>query len=120
MQEMTVWTLLFAFLTAVSPEAAAGAVCGGLFFWSLSPEIPISTRIALAIASIGMGYGAGLAALRSEDWTSWAWVVSGLVASMIHVAIVSLRGIVKTGSPLPPWLVAILDMIPWRNRRGDQ
>lgn len=120
MNETFSWALLLSLLGTVSPEAAAGAVCGGLFFWSLNPEIPLSTRLALALASIGMGYGAGLAALRSEDWVGWAWVVSGLVASLIHVAIVSVRGIVKTGSPLPPWLEAMLDMIPWRNRRGDQ
>lgn len=120
MNEITLWTLLVAGLGAISPEAAAGAVCGGLFFWSLSPEIPLSTRVALALASIGMGYGAGLAALGSENWTSWAWVASGLVASMIHIAIVSLRAFVKGDSPMPPWLVAILDLLPWRNRRGDQ
>lgn len=120
MNETISWALLLALLGSISPEAAAGAVCGGLFFWSLSPEIPLSTRAVLAVASIGMGYGAGLAVLRSDEWLGWAWVVSGLVASLIYAVIVSVRGMVKTGSPLPPWLVAILDIIPWRNRRGDQ
>lgn len=104
-------------LGAVQPEAAAGAVCGGLFFWSLSPEIPVSTRFWLAVASIGFGYGMALPAVRTDS--GWAWILAGLGASMAHVVIVALRAMVKTGSPLPPWLQAIVDALPWKKTRGE-
>lgn len=114
---VSIWSVLIAALGAIHPEAGAGAVCGGLFFWSLSPEIPISSRIWLLIASVGIGYGIGLPAARSADYSGWAWVTAGFGASMAHVIIVSLRGVVKTGSPLPPWFMAMLDALPWRRNR---
>lgn len=119
MNEVTIWAVFVAVIGVVNPEAAAGAVCGSLFFWSLSPEIPISQRILLAIASIGFGYGIALPAARSEEWSAWTWIVAGGAASMAHVVIVSLREMVKGGSPLPPWLVAIFDLLPWRKNRGE-
>lgn len=117
---VTLWSLALAVLGAIHPEAAAGAVCGGLFFWSLSPEIPVSSRVMLLIASVGIGYGIGLPAARSTDYSGWAWVASGFGASMAHVMIVSMRSMVKTGSPLPPWLTAILDALPWRRNRENR
>lgn len=119
MNELTAWAILVAFLGAVNPEAAAGAVCGGLFFWSLSPEIPVGQRCLLAIASIGLGYGIALPAARSPDWSSWTWIFAGGAAALIHVVIVSLRGMFKNNTPVPPWLQAVLDLLPWRNNRGE-
>lgn len=114
----TLWSLMVLVANAISPEAAAGAVCGGIFFWSLSPEIPLYTRFCLAVASIGIGYGIGLPAARSDSWSGFAWAFAGLGASLAHVMIVSLRSTVKGGSPLPPWLLAIIDLLPWKRTRA--
>lgn len=103
-------------LSAVQPEAAAGAVFGAMFFWSLSPEIPIVTRFWLAIASVGFGYGTGLPAARSDS--GWAWFYAGLGASLAHVVLVSVRSMVKKDGAVPPWLRSLLDLLPWTKTRG--
>lgn len=116
--QFTVWSVLLVVLHSIQPEAAAGAVCGGLFFWALSPNVPISTRFWLAVASVGTGYGVGLPAARSEDWAAWTWIFAGVGASLAHVVIVSMMAMVNANSNLPPWLLSILDLLPWRRDRG--
>lgn len=115
----SLWGGLVLVLGAINPEAAAGAVCGGFFFWSLSPEIPISSRIWLLIGSVGLGYGMALPVVLSD--TGWAWVVAGFGASMVHVVIVALRSMVVSGSAWPLWLREIIDLLPFTRRRksGD-
>lgn len=105
-------------LNALQPEAAAGAVFGAMFFWSLSPEIPLRTRFWLAIASIGIGYGAGLPATRSDS--GWAWIYAGVGASLAHVVIASVRSMVQRDGPMPLWLRSMLDALPWTKTRGDE
>lgn len=105
-------------LNAVQPEAAAGAVFGAMFFWSLSPEIPIRTRLWLAIASIGIGYGTGLPATRSDS--GWAWIYAGAGAALAHVVIASARSMVLKDGPMPQWLRSILDALPWTKTRGGE
>lgn len=117
LNDLTWWGFFVLVVGAIQPEAAAGAVCGGMFFWALSPEIPVSTRIWLALASIGFGYGIGLPATKAD--TGWAWFHAGCGATLAHVVIVSLRSVIKTDSPLPPWLTAMLDYLPWRKSGGD-
>ena len=117
LQTLTAWGFILYVLSLVNPEAAAGAVCGGLFFWAMNPEIPPSSRVILSFASIGLGYGIGLTAARSHDWQSWAWFAAGIGSSMVHVCIVSLRSMVQTGSPLPPWMKELLAVLPWRKQR---
>lgn len=115
------WSALIVLvLNAIHPEAAAGAVCGGLFFWSLSPEIPLWSRFWLAVASIGIGYGIGLPAARSDDYSGWAWITAGMGASLAHVVIVSLRRTVNKDSPMPPWLKDMLAILPWGKKRGEE
>lgn len=111
--------LLILVLNAIHPEAAVGAVCGGLFFWSLSPEIPVWSRFWLAVASIGIGYGMGLPAARSNEYSGWAWATAGVGASLSHVVIVSLHRTANKDSPMPPWLKDMLAVLPWSKERGD-
>lgn len=117
---LSVWAGFVILLSHAHPEAAAGAVCGGFFFWSLSPEIPISTRLLLLLGSIGLGYGMALPAVRSDN--GWAWIIAGFGASLVHVVLVAFRSMVKTGSPVPPWAKDILDAlpIPWRKKQGGE
>lgn len=117
---LTLWGLLVVGLGAIHPEAAAGAICGGFFFWSLSPEIPVVTRLGLLLGSVGLGYGMALPLAVSGG--GWAWIVAGVGASMVHVVIVALRSMVVTGSPWPAWLRDIVDIIPfpWRKTRGGK
>lgn len=116
----TIWGAIVLALGAIHPEAAAGAVCGGFFFWSLSPEIPLSTRVWLLFGSVGLGYGMALPVVLSD--TGWAWIVAGFGASMVHVVIVALRSMVVTGSPWPEWLKDFIDLLPmpWRKNRGGK
>lgn len=118
--QFSVWSVMLVVLHSLQPEAAAGAVCGGLFFWALSPNVPISTRFVLAIASIMGGYGIGLPAANSKDWASWAWIFAGVGASLLHVFIVSMMAMMSTSSNLPPWMLSLLDLLPWRRDRGPQ
>lgn len=116
--QFTVTSVLLIILHSLNPEAAAGAVCGGLFFWALSPHVRLTTRLCLLLASVGIGYGLGLPAARSADWVGWTWTFAGLGASLAHVVIVSFMAMVNQNSNLPPWLLSILDLLPWRKDRG--
>lgn len=113
------WGGLVIASAGVHPEAAAGAVFGGMFFWALSAKLPLFMRFWLAVASIGLGYGMALPAARSDN--GWAWIIAGLGASLIHVIIVAFRSMVETGSPVPPWFKDILGAIPlpWRKNQGE-
>jgi hypothetical protein len=112
--------LLLLLFHTIYPEAAVGAVCGSMFFWSLSPEIPVFNRFFLALASIGFGYGMGLPAAQSVSYTGWTLVTAAFGASLVHVVIVSLQRTVNKDSPMPPWLTGILDILPWTRKGGDK
>lgn len=115
--ELTLWGAIVIVLSYVQyPESAAGAICGGFFFWSLSPEIPLVNRLGLLLGSVGLGYGLALPAAQSDN--GWAWLVAGMGASLVHVVIVALKQMVDTGSPWPPWLRDIIDLIPLPNRKN--
>lgn len=113
------WSGVTVALMGVHPEAAAGAVFGGMFFWALSAKLAIFTRFWLSLASIGLGYGMALPAVKSDN--GWAWIIAGLGASLIHVIIVAFRSMIDTGSPLPPWFKDILASVPvpWRKNQGE-
>lgn len=113
------WAFTLSLFSWLHPESAAGAVFGGMFFWGLNPEIPIRTRLWLLMASVGLGYGMALPAARSIDWSAWAWTLAGFYSALVHVMLVSMRTTIKTGSPLPPWMTAIRDSLPWRKNRGS-
>lgn len=117
---MVVWGWLTVVWHAIYPEAAAGAITGGLFFWSLAPNIPKRDRFWLAIASISLGYGIGLPAARSQEWAGWEWIFAGLGASLIHVVIVSVQAMVTTSSPMPPWLEGFLRLVLRIKNRGSE
>lgn len=114
------WVGLVSWLHALNPEAAAGAMVGGLFFWSLSPNIPRLNRFWLTIASIGMGYGVGLPAVKSEHWAGWEWFFAGAGASLAHVLIVAVSAMVNTNAPLPAWAEGFLSMILRLKNRGQE
>lgn len=116
---MTIWGFFVVALGSVHPESAAGAICGGFFFWSLSPEIPLINRFGLLLGSIGLGYGMALPVAQSDS--GWAWIVAGFGASMVHVVIVALRTMVDTGSPWPPWLRELVDVLltPMRKNKNQ-
>lgn len=117
-----VWYVVFIGAFAwMNPESAAGAVFGGMFFWAFNPQMRPRMRFLLVIASIGAGYGMSLPAARSTEWAAWAWGVACLCAALIHVALESMRQMITTGSPLPPWLKEIVSSLPFfgRKNRGD-
>lgn len=116
--QLTLMGVLMVVLHGINPEAGAGAVFGGLFFWGLSPHVPIFTRLCLLAASVGAGYGVGLPAARSADWAGWAWTFAGLGASLAHVVIVSFTAMINANSNLPPWLLSLFDLLPWRKDRS--
>lgn len=105
-------------LNAVQPEPAAGAVFGAMFFWALSPEIPIRSRMLLAVGSIGLGYGTGLPSVKSDS--GWAWVFAALGASLGHVVLASIRSMVKKDGAWPQWLVSVVDLLPWTKNRSPK
>lgn len=121
MKEFMLWAWggVVIMLSGVNPEAAAGAAFGGMFFWSLSPKLPLSTRCWLMIASVGLGYGTALPAVRSDN--GWAWIIAGLAASLAHVVIMAIKLMVETGSPVPPWVKDIFAALPlpWRKNQGE-
>lgn len=114
------WMGVVAWLHSLNPEAAAGAMVGGLFFWSLSPNIPRWNRFWLTIASIGMGYGVGLPATRSENWMGWEWFFAGAGASLSHVMLVAVMAMVNKNAPMPPWLESFLGMVLRVKNRGQE
>ena len=113
------WATFIGLFAWVHPETAAGAIFGGMFFWGLNPEIAPRVRFWFLVASVGLGYGLALPAARSEGWQAWAWGFAGLATALIYVAIVSLRATIQTGSPLPPWMTALADSLPWRKNRDE-
>lgn len=115
---LTLGAFVWMTLGAINPEAAAGAVCGGLFFWSLSPEIPVYKRFWLAVASIGLGYGMALPSVRSDS--GYAWVIAGFGASLVHVVIVAVLAMVKQNSPIPHWMRELIDALPWTKTREEE
>lgn len=114
------WWIILSLFSWLHPESAAGAVFGGMFFWALNPEIKPKVRFWLTVASVGLGYGMALPAARSVDWQAWAWTFAAFSAALVHVMLVSMRATIVTGSPLPPWMTAIRDSLPWRKNRGDE
>lgn len=121
LKEFLLWMwggLTFA-LSGVHPEAAAGAVFGGMFCWALSAKLPLFYRFWLSIASVGLGYGMALPSVKSDN--GWAWIIAGFSASLIHVVIVAFRSMIETGSPLPPWFKDMLASVPlpWRKNQGE-
>ena len=117
--DLSLWGLFILGLGAIHPEAAAGAICGGFFFWSMSPDIPVFNRLWLLAGSVGLGYGTAVPAAVSDN--GWAWIIAGVSASLVHVVLVALRTMVDTGSPWPPWLRDIVDAVPFprRKNRGE-
>lgn len=116
---VTLWWLFVALFGWVHAESAAGAVFGGMFFWALNPEIPPRARFWLMLASVGAGYGLALPAARSAEWYAWSWTFAGFGSALVHVMLVSMRATIQTGSPLPPWMTAVKDYLPWNKNRGD-
>lgn len=114
------WVGFIGWLHSLNPEAAAGAMVGGLFFWSLSPNIPFLNRFVLTVASIGMGYGTGLPAARSETWAGWEWFFAGMSASLAHVVIVAIMAMVNTNAPLPAWFEGLMGLILRIKNRGQE
>ena len=118
--KFTVYGVFMMFVHAVNPEAAAGAVVGGLFFWALSPSVDLATRFWLLLASVGLGYGVGLPAARSAEWSSWTWIFACLGASLAHVVIVAVQAMVSSSSDFPPWMKSLFNLLPWRRTRGEE
>lgn len=113
------WGGLVLASSGVHPEAAAGAAFGGMFVWALSAKLPVFTRFWISLASIGVGYGLALPAVKADN--GWAWFIAGIGTSLIHVIIVAFRSVIETGSPLPPWFKDMLASIPtpWRKSQGE-
>lgn len=102
--------VVIVWIGSLHPDAAAGAVCGGFFFWSLSQDLPIINRFFLLLGSVGLGYGMALPLARVDN--GWAWFVAGIGASLVHVVIEALREMVNNGSPWPPWLRDLVSVLP--------
>lgn len=112
-----------AFLGIVSllhPWAATGAAFGCLFYLAMPNPLNMGRKFLMTLVSWSVGYGAGVFSYgEGPPWTQKAMVVSILASALAAVVLTSIHSFIQSGSALPPWLSAILDKIPFGNRRGD-
>lgn len=101
---------LVGFGLTLSPDAAMGALFGGMFFWALNPDMQTSTKLLLLIASLGAGYSLGLPLGPGR----WEMAAAAFGAALVYVAIDSLRATIVSGASVPIWLKELLNLLPWR------
>lgn len=99
----------------VSADAAMGALFGSMFFWAMNPGLDFGNRAVLLTASFGAGYSIAL------PWGPGGWeMFAGVIgSSLVHAALDSLRGSIRAGGSIPPWLKDLINALPWRGRRDD-
>lgn len=94
----------------ISPDAAIGALFGAMFFWAMNPDVELSKRLMLLLASFGAGYSMAL------PWGPGGWEMAAAVigAALAHAVLDSFRTAIVDGSNIPPWLNELLGILPWR------
>lgn len=110
-----VLSALGAFLAPVHPWAATGAAFGCCFFLAAPATTVGAKRWLLALFSLGIGYAAGVFFYgEGPPYSNKAMLVAAALAALAAVLFTAWHAIIANNGPLPPWLSAIIELLPFK------
>ena len=103
----------------IHPYAAVGAAFGCCFYLATPSAMKSWRRMLYGLFSWGIGYGAGAYFFDVDQPRSvGALMTPAAVSALAAVVFGALHRVADSNSPLPPWLVDILDRVPFFKKRG--
>lgn len=110
--------LLGAF-SLLHPWAATGSVFGCFLFIAMPGKITKFQKLFLSLFSWGAGYGLGVmfyAKGASNEQGAWFVAVGG--AALAAAVFSAAYRMIESGGELPPWANALIERVPFFNRKG--
>jgi len=108
-------------MQALHPGAACGAAfgCAFLLGYPDPSKRAIVRKWFLIIGSWGTGYSVGTAAVGSPGWEPFAMFFALATSALSAAVFGALNLMVRNDGPLPKWLGAVLDRVPFTKSRGS-
>lgn len=114
----TTYGVLGWILSTLEPLPALGALFGCFFFLATpSPNLNWQQKTMLMLFSLGLGYSVGIGVSSIGGYERFAMLCAAAVSALGAGSFTSLHNY-QNGGPIPVWLGALLDRLPFI-KRGD-
>lgn len=97
------------------PWAATGAAFGCCFFLAYPGVTTRRQRLFLGLFSLGIGYGCGVFFYgEGPPYSNKAMLPAAALAALAAVLFTAWRVMINKNGTLPPWLVSLIELLPFK------